>query len=143
MTDAILGFGTLFQTESLDSPNTWSSVAEVAEFELPPLEREAVDLSHELPPASWAESEPGMLRAGQVTLKFNFVPGGSAYDDLAAEMSDQVIRSRRILFPNGYALPFDAYLIKLQPAAPISAGLAATATFQVTGEPGPLELAED
>lgn len=138
-TGAMIGHGTLFQTESLGSPSEWETVAEVSNIMPPVPSRDAIDLTHEHAPNEWRTSMPGMKSAGEVSFKFNFIPGGATYDDLYEEMDDQVIRARRLVFPNGAILPFDAFLKSIEPDAKTDTAITATAKFQVSGEAGPFE----
>lgn len=137
--EALLGFGTLFQTESLDSPNDWVTVGEQVELSPPDESRDALDCAHEAKPGEWVESIPGRWRGGEMELSFNFIPGGVTYAALEAEKDDQDVRNRRIVFPNGAILPFAAFLKGLSSAAPLNGALRATAKFQVSGQVGPLE----
>lgn len=132
-TEAAIGFGALFQTESLDSPNTWRTVAEVNNIKPPAPSRDAIDLTHESGPNEWRGSMPGMKTAGEMSIKLNFVPGGDTYAALEAELDDQTVQSRRIVFPNGAFMEFDAFLKSLDPEAPIDGAMVATATFQISG----------
>lgn len=138
MSDAILGFGTLFQTSDGNSPATWSAVAEVISISPPEISRDNIDLSHENGPNEWRENMPGLKSPGEVKLEFNFIPGAAAYDDLFAEMSDQLIRQRRIVFPNGSILGFSAFLTAIGSETPIDAQMKATATFQLSGQVDPI-----
>lgn len=134
MSDAILGFGTLFQTSDGNSPAIWSTVAEVTMISPPEISRDNIDLSHENGPNEWRENMPGLKSPGEMKLEFNFIPGGASYDDLFAELADQVIRTRRIVFPNGAVLGFSAFLTALGSEAPVDAQIKATATFQLSGQ---------
>jgi hypothetical protein len=138
MSDAILGFGTLFQTSDGASPATWSTVAEVTMITPPGPSRDNIDLSHENGPNEWRENMPGLKSPGELKLEFNFIPGGDSYNDLFAELGDQLIRQRRIVFPNSAILGFSAFLTALESDAPIDAQLKATATFQLSGQVDPI-----
>lgn len=138
MSDAVLGFGTLFQTSDGGSPPVWSTVAEVTNITPPAASRDNIDLSHENGPDDWRENMPGLKTPGEVKLEFNFVPGGDAYDDLFAELDDKIIRQRRIVFPNSSVMGFSAFLTSLESEAPIDTQLKATATFQLSGQIDPI-----
>jgi hypothetical protein len=82
-----------------------------------------------------------MPSEGEVSFDFNFIPTGDSpfrdyYSDLKLEMDDQEIRARRIVFPTGETLEFDAFLTGLALDVPTGAQIKATAKFQVTGEVG-------
>lgn len=137
MSEAIIGWGTLFQTEI--ATNIWSTVAEVTTISPPGPSRDNIELSHENGPNEWRENMPGMKSAGEVKLDFNFVPGADTYNDLLAEMDDQVIRRRRIIFPNGAILGFSAFLTGLEAEVPVDAQIKASATFQLSGQIDPFQ----
>lgn len=136
MSDALLGWGTTFQTADGAS---WLTVAEVTSISPPNPSRDSIDLGHENGPDDWRENMPGMKGGGEVKLEFNFVPGGDTYNQLMAELDDKLVRRRRIVFPNGAILGFSAFLTSLEPTAPLDAQLKAAATFQVSGEIDPFE----
>jgi hypothetical protein len=138
MSDAVLGYGTLFQTSDGNSPAVWSTVAEVVSISPPEIARDNIDLSHENGPNEWRQNMPGLTSPGEVKLEFNFVPGAATYDDLFAELSDQLVRTRRIVFPNGSVLGFSAFLTTLGSETPIDAQIKAMATFQLSGQVDPI-----
>jgi len=138
MSDAVLGYGTLFQTSDGSSPAVWSTVAEVTAITPPNPSRDNIDLSHENGPDQWRENMPGLKSPGEVKLEFNFIPDGTAYSDLFAELDDKEIRTRRIVFPNGEIMGFSAFLTALDADAPVDAQMKATATFQLSGQVDPI-----
>ena len=138
MSDALLGYGTLFQTSDGGSPPIWSSVAEVTDITPPNPSRDMIDLSHENGPDEWKESMPGLKSPGEMTIEFNFVPGGDVYDDLMLELDDRTIRQRRLVFPNGAILGFSAFLASLESTAPLDEQMKAVAKFQLSGEIDPI-----
>lgn len=138
MSDALLGYGTLFQTSDGGSPAVWSTLAEVTSISPPAPTRDNIDLSHENGPDDWRENMPGLISPGEVKLEFNFIPDGTAYADLFAELSDREIRQRRIVFPNGEIMGFYAFLTSLESDVPIDAQMKATATFQLSGQIDPI-----
>ena len=141
---AQIGWGTLFQTESLDSPNVWTTLAEVSAINPPAPSRDAIDTSFGNAPDEWRTSIPGMPGAGEITLEFNFIPSGNSpadydyYSDLKLELDDRQIRTRRLVFPRGEILEFDAYLTSISSEVSVGDTLKATAKFQVTGQIGPI-----
>ena len=138
MSDAALGYGSLFQTGDGGSPEVWSTVAEVVNISPPGVSRDSVDTSHENGPNEWRESIPGLKTPGEVSIEMNFVPGGDAYADLFAELDDQQIRNRRIMFPGGEVMAFTAFLTGLESEVPVDAQMKATATFTLSGAVDPI-----
>lgn len=138
MSDAALGYGSLFQTGDSGSPEVWSTVAEVSNISPPAVSRDAVDLSHENGPDDWEESMPGLKRPGEMAIEFNFVPGGDAYNDLKLEMEDRVIRHRRIVFPSSEVMAFYAFVTELGAEVPVDGKMTASAKFKLSGEIDPI-----
>jgi hypothetical protein len=139
VTAARIGYGTLFQTGDGNSPEVWTTVAEVFDITPPSLAREVIDTSDALPPSSWREFMPGMKDGGELSVELNFVPG-AAFASLEAEMATSMIAHRRLLFPNGASYPFYAFVTGMQPKTPITDRMTVAAKFKVSGEPGPLTL---
>lgn len=133
MSDALLGFGTLVQTEV---SGAWRTVAEVTEITPPSMQRDVIDTTHEHGPYEWRDSLPGMKTPGELTLTLNFIPGNETYAEMKAEFDDELVRSRRIVFPNGVIMPFNAFITAFEPEAPSTEKLSATVKFQVVGETG-------
>lgn len=138
MSDAALGYGSLFQTGDGGSPEVWSTVAEVTNISPPGIQRDSVDASHENGPDEWRESIPGLKTPGEMSIEMNFVPGGDAYADLFAELSDKEVRNRRIVFPDGEVMGFRAFLTGLESQVPVDAQMKATATFTLSGAVDPI-----
>src|SRR5678816_1487948 len=112
-----IGYGSLFQTSNNDSPLTWSSLSEVKSIGLPVLSRDVIDASHESAPNEWREILTGLLSAGEVSVECNWIK--TTYNTLLAELSTTTVKARRIVFPGGTYLEFDAYLISLEGALEI------------------------
>jgi lysophospholipase L1-like esterase/predicted secreted protein len=134
-TEAFIGIGTLFQNSLGGTPETWETVAETLDLTLPSLARDSIDISAGNAPGEWREFVPGMKDGGEISFQLNFTV--AAYSALEAEFN-QGIKRRRIIFPNGYWLPFYAFLTKLEGSIPLTDRVTAQASFKVFGQPGPL-----
>jgi hypothetical protein len=139
-TAAAIGYGTLFQTGDGNSPEVWTTLAEVFEIAPPSPARDVIDASDVLLPGTWREFIPGMKDGGEIALDLNFVPGGATFATLEAELATSTIAHRRVLFPNGASFPFYAFLTGLAPKAPLGDRMTVSAKFKVSGEPGPLTI---
>jgi predicted secreted protein len=137
-TEASIGYGTLFKTDNGNSPAAWDTLAEVTSISPPKMSRDSIDATHEQSPNAWREFIAGLKDGGEVSLDLNFIPGGSAADDLTAELAlagSAATKSRLIVFPDGSQFEFDAFLTGFEPDAPLDDKMTGTATFKVTGEP--------
>jgi hypothetical protein len=135
---AIIGYGSLFQTNQGGSPDNWSATAEVNSITLPELTRDVIDAGHEAAPNEWREVLVGIPTAGEVDIVANFIP--ATYQALFAEIGSGTVKSRRVVFPNGSSLVFNAYLISAAIALTVGDLITATAKFRVSGQPGPLTI---
>jgi predicted secreted protein len=140
MTTAAIGYGTLFQTGDGNSPEVWTTLAEVFEIAPPSLAREVIDASDVLLPGTWREFIPGMKDGGEISLALNFVPGGAAFAALEAELATSAIAHRRVLFPNGASYPFHAFVSGLDIKTPIDDRMTVAVKLKVSGQPGPLTV---
>jgi Lambda phage tail tube protein, TTP len=131
-TRAIIGYGSLFQTSNNDSPLTWSSLSEVRSMTVPPISRSVIDAGHECAPDEWREVLTGLNELGELTVEANFYK--TVYQDLLAEFGTRVIKTRRIVFPGGSNLVFDAYLISIESALAKGDIVLAQVKFRPSGD---------
>lgn len=130
---AITGYGTLFQTGDTSSPIVYTTLAEVNKLTPPPLTRDIIDAGHESAPDEWREILTGLKTAGEVSLDCNFIK--TTYNTLFAELGSTVIKPRRIVYPGGTHLDFDAFLTELDVGLDIGGLMIATAKFRASGTP--------
>jgi len=136
--NAVIGWGTLFQTGDNNSPVTWSALAEVKALTLPPLSRDIIDAGHECAPDEWREVLTGLKNAGDVSVECNFYK--TTYQALLNELDDTTIKPRRIILPDGTQLVFNAYLTGVEVGVSVGDLISASAKFRVSGAPGPLTI---
>lgn len=129
----IIGYGSLFQTSNNDSPLTWTSLSEVKGIGLPALTRDVVDAGHESAPDEWRAVLTGLKSAGEVSVECNFIK--TTYQSLLTELGSTTIKTRRIVFPGGTNLVFDAYLISLESGLSAGEIISAVAKFRPSGQP--------
>lgn len=102
MTEAILGYGSVFQTWS---GAEWVTVAEASAMALPPLSRDVIDAGHECAPDEWRDSIVGLKSAGEISVVLNFT--ASEYSKRYDHLGDGVLECR-ILLPDESVYPFSA-----------------------------------
>lgn len=141
-TRANIGYGSRFQNGNDASPEVFTDLVgiEITNITPPQPSRDSVDVSHELSPDSYREFIAGLTDAGEVKIDFNWTPntGVTGITSLYAELalpSATATKTRRILFPNGSYLIFDAFCTGISPELPIDDKMTATATFKVSGKP--------
>lgn len=141
-TRASIGYGARFQNSSETSPETFADLVgiEINKITPPQPKRDSVDVSHELSPDSHREFIAGLVDPGDVSFEFNWTPssGVTGLTSLYAELalpSASATKTRRILFPNGASIQFEAFCTEISPEVPLDGKMTATATFKVTGQP--------
>jgi hypothetical protein len=125
---AITGYGSSFQTSNNDSPLTWTALSEVRSIALPSLSRDVIDAGHESAPNEWRQVLTGLKNAGEITLECNWIK--TVYQTLFAELGTTVIKSRRIVFPGGTNLVFDAYLVSIDGTITVGDIIVASVKFR-------------
>ncbi len=139
---ADIGFGTLFQSGAGNSPETFTTFAEVTNITPPNISRDSIDASHEQSPDAWREFIAGLKDGGEVTIEFNFLPGQSSTTTMLAEFDlagPSATKTRRIQFyRSGVVIAnweFEGFLTGFEPEAPLDDKMTASATFKVSGKP--------
>lgn len=132
-TQAMIGFGTLFQTGDDSSPQGFSTLAEVTAITPPGVARDAIDATHMQSPDGWREFILGLKDGGEISIEINYIK--ASVTAIMAEFSSNVMKDRRILFPDGSSFDFAAGCIGFEPEAPVDDKIAASATFKITGKP--------
>jgi hypothetical protein len=137
MSDAQLGYGSIFQIVSDSSPDTYVALAEVYNITPPSATLDQIDVTHMQSPDRRREFISGLIDGGEASLEMNFVPGSTS-DDRLFELLNLPVgatrrRSCRISFPNGVTWTFDGELIGYEPAVPHDDKMTATVTFKTTG----------
>lgn len=136
--DGKLGYGTKFQTGNGSSPETFTDLAFVTSITPPGLSRDSIDVSHMQSPDEWREFIAGMKDAGEVSLELNFLQGGSAFLAMLAEfntVSASATKTRRITWPDGSYMEFEAFITGFEPETPMDDKQVASVTFKVSGRP--------
>lgn len=135
---AMLGYGSVFQIVSDSSPDLYVELAEVINITPPSADLDQIDVTHMTSPNRRREFISGLIDGGEASLEMNFVPG-SPSDDRLFELLNLPVgavrkRSCRISYPNGVTWTFDGELIGYEPTVPVDDKMSATVTFKVTGD---------
>lgn len=132
MTEAILGYGSIFQ---IWDGTEWVTVAEASAMSLPPLSIDVIDAGHESAPGEWRDVVTGLKSAGEISISLNFT--SAEYQRRFDDLSNGLIQCR-ILLPDESVYPFNAYETGLEVGVAVGEKISAAAKFKVKGEPGPL-----
>lgn len=138
MSNALLGYGSVVQVSTGDSPDVLQALDEITNITPPGNTLDQIDVSHMQSPNRRREYIPGMTDGGEFSCEMNFVPGGATDDFLFAILNTPVGQSRlrhiRLSFPNGVTWFFDGQLTTYEMSMPFDDKMTATATFKVTGD---------
>jgi len=135
MSEAILGYGSSFQTGDGNSPEGFTAFGEVNTMSLPTASIDTIDTSHEMPPESVREPMHGMKDWGDITINFNYVPTSPSTAQLFAEIATTTVKNRRVVFPTGNQLNFAAFIARFESNETAADKLTGTATFRLVGAP--------
>ena len=135
--EAMLGYGSVFQIATETSPDSYVDMAEVISITPPSANVDQVDVTHMQSPNRYREFIDGLIDGGEASFDINFVPGNSADDRiwelLALPPGTNHRRNCRISFPNGTTWTFLGTLTGYEPDVPVDDKMTATVTFKVSG----------
>jgi hypothetical protein len=133
MSDAILGYGIVYEIASADSPGTWDELGEVTDIELPSDETEEVDVTHYQSLDRTREFLAGLINPGEASFTINWIPGNATDLILRALRVSGDTRQHRITFSSGVSVTFPAFIKGYAPSAPIDDRLSAQFTIKKAG----------
>lgn len=137
MSNAMLGYGSVFQVQAENSPDNFVDMAEVISITPPTFKLDQIDVTHMQSPNRNREFIGGLNDPGECSFDINFIPGNATDDRLfeLLNLPTGTLRTRacRISFPNGVTWSFSAELTGYEPTVPVDDKMTATVTFKVTG----------
>jgi hypothetical protein len=120
--NAMLGFGSVFQIVDDNSPDLYVDMSEVTSIKPPSAKLDQIDVTHMQSPGRRREFISGLIDGGEASFEMNFIPGSVSdlrlNTLLALPVGASRRRSCRISFPNGVTWTFDAELTGYTPAVP-------------------------
>lgn len=132
--DTDIGHLTLFK-KLTTAPSTYTTLAEVVEFEPPEMTRDSVEFTHMSSPDRWREYKPGLRDAGETTLTYNLIPGEADDDMVADSFATDDVEDWLIEYPNGATLAIKGFFTSHSHATPIDDRMTGAATFKISGRP--------
>lgn len=137
MSNAMLGYGSVFQVQTESSPDNYVDMAEVNSITPPSFSLDQVDVTHMASPNRNREFISGLNDPGECSFDMNFIPGNASDDRIFELLSLPTGSSRarncRVSFPNGVTWSFSAELTGYEPTVPVDDKMVATVTFKVSG----------
>ncbi|MBO9377674.1 phage tail protein [Sphingomonas histidinilytica] len=131
--DTDIGHLTLFKKKT--APTTYTTLAEVVEFNPPEMTKDAVEFTHMSSPERWREFKPGLKDGGDTTLTYNLIPGEADDDTIADSFASDVVEEWQVAFPNGATLDIKGFFTAHSRATPLEDRMTGAATFKVSGKP--------
>ncbi len=135
--NALLGYGSVFQIVSDTSPDLYVELAEIKSITPPSISVDQVEVTHMQSPNRYREFISGLLDGGEASFEMNFIPGSTSDDRLfeLLNLPTGVSRRRacRISYPNGVTWSFEAEVTGYEPDIPFDDAMTATVTLKVTG----------
>jgi len=131
MTQAAIGYGTLFKIRTSTGPDVYTTIGEQASVTPFGIAVDSIDASHEESPAAWREFIPGLKDGGEVSLEIHYVPGGSAEATLLASL--RTTQVCRVVFPSGAQANFSAFITEMSAETPLDDKMVMSVTLKLTG----------
>ena len=136
LTNATPAYGTLFKMGDGEVSETFSTIAEVGDFEAPDIELETVDAtSHDS--AGWEESIATILKGNDPSFDINWIPSDGTHDETTGvlySILNRVKKNFQIVLPNAAkTFAFAAYVTKFTPKQPVKDKLSAGISMKITG----------
>lgn len=143
-TQAKIGFGLLLQYGDGNSPELFTTVAEVInEIAGPGLQRDTPEATHMQSPDGYREFLGGLKDGQDVTFDCNFLPHDDSQLDLRDIFESGVRRHWRLQLPQfspAAELEFSAIVQAFEFNFPLAEAITFSATLKVTGKPAFVEV---
>jgi len=137
---SILGQGTQLKMGDGQSPENFTTIAEVTNLDPPSLNRDDLDVTNHDSTLGYREFKPGLRNPGEVGFSINWMPKNSTHDQtsgLLREFELDTIRNWKIVFPPAAnaTLNLKGYVREFTPHAPTDNVLTADVVIKVTERP--------
>lgn len=137
MSNAMLGYGSVFEVQTENSPDSYVSMAEVISITPPSFSLDQIDVTHMQSPNRNREFISGLNDPGECSFDMNFIPGNTSDDRIFELMNLPTGASRarncRVSFPNGVTWSFSGEVTGYEPTVPVDDKMTTTVTFKVSG----------
>jgi len=134
---ALLGYGSVFEIQNETSPDAYVAFAEVISITPPSADVDQIDVTHMSSPNRYREFIDGLIDGGEMSFDINFIPGNTdddrIFELLGLPIGTSHARNCRVSFPNGVTWTFVGTLTGYEPDVPVDDRMTATVTFKVSG----------
>lgn len=140
-TSATPAYGTLLKIGDGATPETFATIAEVGDMEIPEIELNTEDAtSHDS--GGWEESIGTTLNGGEPSFEINWIPSHPTHDDTTGLLYSILHRQRRnfqLVLPDGVnGFAFAALVTGFKPKQPVAGKLSAEIKLKISGAVTPL-----
>lgn len=134
MSEAVIGYGTLFQKGNGASPEVFATMGEVTAIGGPSTTVNTVDATHFSSPSAYQEFIAGLITPGEVSVTFNATAALLA--TLKTDLNTRAVRNYRIV--EAFGSPekqwdFAAIMTSMEMDRPIEDKVSVTANFTISG----------
>lgn len=136
MTLAKIGFGTQFKMGDGNSPEVFTTIAEVHGFSGPGKSQEAVDATHTDSPDRTKEKITGIAEEGDIQIDINWIPSDATQDNtdgLRSKIGSATPTNFQMVFPDSEQAEFAGIITDMSPTSPIEDRMTASVTITPTG----------
>lgn len=131
MTQAAIGYGTLFKIRTSTGPDVYTTIGEQASVTPFGIAVDSIDATHEESSGAWREFIAGLKDAGETSLEIHYVPGGTAEATLLAALGTTKVC--RVVFPSGARADFSAFITEMSAETPLDDKMVMSVTLKLTG----------
>lgn len=130
-TEAMIGFGTVFEMAEEATPSVFNTIGEVTEIDPGEDEDEEVEATNMDSPDRTREFIGGLTTPGEMTIGMNYIPGSAT--DLLMVAARGKRNVGRITFPNGIRMTFPIVRRGYAISTPLDDRMTASARFRRAG----------
>jgi len=133
MSDADIGYDTLFEIKATPAASTFTALAEVYSVTPPESSIDQIEVTHFKSPGRKREYIPALSDNGTASCEMNYVPGSATDLLIEALITAGEVVEAQITYPNGTVVGFFCSVSGYSKSVPVDDRMTATAEFQVTG----------
>ncbi len=133
MAQAIESQGVQLQRGDGGSPETFTTIAEVTDFDGPSGNASVIDVTHLQSTAK--EKIMGLMDEGQITFSGNLVPGDAAQQGLRDDRTNRTLRNFKLILTDAASttLSFSAYVLNFSISGSVDDKVAFSCTLEISG----------
>lgn len=134
MSEAIVSEGAVLKRGDGASPEVFTEVSEVVDFDGPGGQGSVIDVTHLK--STRREKRMGLPDEGQVTLTLNHIPTDTMQTGLRSDRANRTLRNFKLELPDSpvQTLSFSAYVLGYSISGGVDAPVRASVVLEITGE---------